>query len=95
MTSLGGGIYEYTLTAVGSWNWKPVVTGTWDSISWDNRSVGTSDWGFTVGVGQEANLFVNALAGTAEIEIVTVPEPTSVALMGLGGLALWVFRRRS
>jgi len=84
MTPLGGGIYEYTLTTPGSYNWKAVVTGTWDSISSDNRSVGTANWAFSFSAGQEAELYVNAFAGTAMVEITTVPEPSTLALLGCG-----------
>jgi len=84
MTPLGGGIYEYTLTTPGSYNWKAVVTGTWDSISSDNRSVGTANWAFSFSAGQEADLYVNAFAGTAMVEITTVPEPSTLALLGCG-----------
>jgi len=95
MTALGGGIYEYTLTTIGSWNWKPCVTGTWDSISWDNRSVGTANWAFTINAGEEANLYVDALNGVAKVDIAAVPEPSTLALLGgtlVTGLLCW--RRR-
>ena len=94
MTPLGGGIYEYTLTTPGTWNWKAVVTGSWDSISWDNRSVGTANWQFTVGAGEEADLYVSAFAGVAKIDIVTVPEPSTLALLGTGLVGLVCLRRR-
>lgn len=96
MVSLGGGIYECTVTDVGSWNWKPVVTGSWDSISWDNRSVGTANWAFTVNAGEAANLYVDAYNGIAKVDIVTVPEPSTLALCAVSGFVmLMVARKRS
>lgn len=94
MTALGGGIYKYTLSVPGTWDWKAVVTGSWDSISWDNRSVGTGNWNFTVGAGEVANLYVNALAGTAKVEMVVVPEPSTLALLGCALAGLFCLRRR-
>ena len=93
MTSIGGGIYEYQVSTPGSYEWKAVVTGSWDSISWDNRSVGTANWSFTVGEGQVANLYVNGLSGVAKVDI--IPEPSTLALVGLGlAAALLRLRRR-
>ena len=96
MTPLGGGVYTYQVTTPGSHAWKAVVTGSWDSISWDNRSVGTADWNFTLGANEVANLFVNAFAGTAKMEIVIVPEPSTLALLGFGVAAgfCWLRRRQ-
>jgi hypothetical protein len=93
MIALGGGLYEYQITAAGSYTWKAVVTGTWDSISWDNRSIATSDWGFTVNSGETANLYVDALKGVVKVEILTVPEPSALALLGTA-FALLLRRRR-
>lgn len=96
MTSLGGGIYVCQVTAPGSWDWKAVVTGTWDSISWDSRSVGTANWAFTVNPGEVANLYVDALKGVAKVEILVVPEPSTLALLGCGLAAglCWLRRRQ-
>jgi hypothetical protein len=94
MSPLGGGLYEYTATlAPGNYLWKSVVSGSWDSISWDNRSVGTADWGFSTDANNNVVTFrVDALRGVAQITI--VPEPSVLALLGLAGSML-VLRRRS
>ena len=92
MTPLGGGIYLCEVTTPGTWEWKAVVTGSWDSISWDNRSVGTANWEFTVNAGEVANLYVDAFAGTAKVEI--VPEPSSIALLGVALAGFFALRRR-
>jgi hypothetical protein len=94
MVPLGGGIYECTVSTVGTWNWKPVVTGSWDSISWDNRSVGTANWVVTVNPGEEAHLYVDALKGVAKVDIVAVPEPSTLALCALSGLAMLMVARK-
>jgi hypothetical protein len=94
MASLGGGIYSYQVSTPGTYDWKAVVTGSWDSISWDNRSVGTANWNFTVGEGQVANLYVDAFKGVAKVDVVAVPEPSTLALFGLSGLAMLVAARR-
>lgn len=92
MTPLGGGIYMCQVATPGDWEWKAVVTGTWDSISWDNRSVGTANWPFTVGPLEQAELYVDALTGTARI--VMVPEPSTLALLGCALAGLFCLRRR-
>jgi hypothetical protein len=96
MTSLGGGIYELTVTLpAGNYDWKGVVSGSWDSISWDQRSVGTANWNFNTDAINDTVIFrVNALDGTAQISV--VPEPSTLALATLSGLAILVgLRRRS
>jgi hypothetical protein len=91
MAPQGGGIYKLQATLPpGNYNWKAVVTGSWDSISWDNRSVNTANWGFTTDAVNDTVVFwVNSFAGTAKYDL--VPEPA--ALLGLGLLGL-VLRRR-
>lgn len=88
MAPQGGGVYS--LTAVlppGTYYWKAVVTGSWDSISWDSRSIATPDWEFTTDAANDtAILSVNALAGTARVQI--VPEPGTIGLLLIGGLGL-------
>ena len=45
MTSVGGGVYQLdAYPGPGTWQWKAVRTGSWDSISFDNRSTNTANW---------------------------------------------------
>ncbi len=94
MTSLGGGIYDFIATLTpGNYNWKAVVTGTssWDAISWDCRSVNSSNWGFTTDATNNTVRFVvDSYTGVAKTLV--VPEPSALALLAFGGLAL--LRRR-
>jgi hypothetical protein len=91
MTPVGGGVFQLDVhVPAGTYAWKAVVTGSWDSISWDTRSVGTADWSFTLAGDEWARLSVNPLAGTSDLEI--IPEPASLGLLGFG--ALLALRRR-
>jgi len=85
MIAQGGGIYKYMATLPpGTYDWKPVVTGTWDSISWDNRSVNTANWSFTTdAVNNTVVFWVNQYAGTAKVEVIPEPASLGLALLGL------------
>jgi len=92
MAPQGGGIYALTAVLTpGTYDWKAVVTGSWDAISWDCRSVNSANWSFTTDAVLDTVTFeVNGLDGTARVTV--TPEPSTLALLGLGGLAL--LRRR-
>lgn len=98
MTSIGGGVYElsYLIGTAGSYSYKAVNTGTWDAIGSDSRSVNANNLGFTTtDANQTVNFYVNALSGAIKVEVMPVPEPSTLALCGLSGLAtLFVIRRR-
>lgn len=97
MTALGGGIYQFSATlAPGNYAWKGVVNGSWDSISFDNRSVGTANWNFTTDAINNTAIFrVDAIKGVAQLVVTAVPEPTSLTLLGLGAtLVIGRLRRR-
>lgn len=91
MTPTGGGMYSFSqaLTAGEYW-FKPVVTGSWDSISTDNRSVGTADAYINLAADGVLNVYVDSYAGTMKFDV--VPEPATLALLGLGSLV--AIRRR-
>jgi hypothetical protein len=67
MISLGRGVHMYMLSrslAPGSYAFKPVVTGTWDSITSVERSTGTPNMFVTIPEGLEVmNIYVDALEG--------------------------------
>jgi hypothetical protein len=73
MAGQGGGIYKREFTGIppAAYNWKAVKTGTWDSISWDARSVNTANMQFTTAASADTvKLWVNVLVGDVKVDIV-------------------------
>jgi len=93
MVALGGGLYRYQQTLVpGSYQYMAVVTGSWDAIGADARSVNANSIGFQVTPANTTAVFyVDALRGTAKVDV--VPEPAALSLLVLGGLVLRARRR--
>jgi hypothetical protein len=99
MTPIGGGIYElaYAVASPGQYQYKAVVTGTptWDAIGNDSRNINAATWGFTTtDPNQTVDFFVNALNGTIKADVVAVPEPSTLALLGAGLAGLLCLQRR-
>ncbi len=71
MTAQGGGIHKLTVNLpAGNYAWKAVKTGTWDSISLDQRSVNTANWDFAVGAPTDTVTFwVDGLVGRAKLDV--------------------------
>ena len=82
IVNLGGGNFEYQLLGTGEPHGTIQFLGSFDDVSW--RSLSSEYWnGFTVGV-----------QGTSQEVFAAVPEPSSIALMGLGLAALFTKKRR-
>lgn len=96
MTALGGGIYELSATLTpGSYSGKAVVSGSWDSISSDTRSVNTANWNFTTDpINNIVTFRVDSFNGISQVTVTAVPEPATFALVGCGLAGLLIYRRR-
>ena len=72
MTYLGDGIYKYEVTfATGSYPLKSVVTGSWDSISSDARSINSGNYTYEVTEeSEDVEIFVDALKGVIGFNLV-------------------------
>ena len=95
MVDQGGGIYSLTINnvAVGAYQGRPVMTGSWDGIGADGRSVNASNLGFaTTATDNDVVFSVNALTGVAKVEV--IPEPATLGLIGLFGASLFIVRRK-
>jgi hypothetical protein len=87
MTDLTGGIYAITqIMPAGNWNLKPVVTGSWDGIGTDSRSIDAWNYNLVLASPTEVTVSVDAFAGTMKVDV--VPEPATMALLGLGALLI-------
>ncbi|MCE5187199.1 MAG: PEP-CTERM sorting domain-containing protein [Planctomycetaceae bacterium] len=93
MTPQGGGIYLFSQTLSAGEHWfKPVVTGTWDSIAENGRSGNTWNMYVNLASASVVNVYVDALNGVVKTEV--VPEPATMTMLGLGSLLMAIRRRK-
>lgn len=93
MTALGGGVYRYQQALAPGWyQWKAVVTASWDAIGDDFRGINANTTWFEVTAALPIAVFeVNALAGIERVYM--IPEPSALNFLG-AALAAWVCLRR-
>jgi hypothetical protein len=82
MVSLGGGVYQYQQQLSPGWyQWKAVVSGSWDAIGDDFRGVNANTTWFEVTAENPIAVFeVNAFSGTERVYLAAVPEPATLSL---------------
>ncbi len=94
--SASGGFYRLVIPFIadGTYDWKPVVTGSWDSVgSVSSNNVNANNAQFTTGGGNNT-VYLDVDPSNGTIRSTVVPAPAAASALGLAGLAGLRRRRR-
>jgi hypothetical protein len=89
MTPLGSGVYYYQQVLAPNWyQWRAVVTGTWDAIGDDFRSITANSTEFEITASKPlARFWVDAIHGVIKVEAAELP-PTLAKAFGASNILL-------
>lgn len=69
-THPNGGVYEATGLDPNTYYWKAAVTGSWDAISWDERSINPADMEFIVNDATDVvSMWVDNGVGVVQVQV--------------------------
>lgn len=93
LNHVGGGVYEgTTFVAAGMYDYKIRKSSTWDISVGDDFGNSAANVSLNVGASSLYTFKIDTVGG--RIQAAAVPEPATLAVLGLGGAALLRRRRR-
>ena len=88
----GGDVYQ--MVVVAWWNDGGTINNVAQAEAADNTIGWSSSFDYTTGVANTSPVDQMSSEGLIRFGVAPIPEPTTLALAGLGGLSMLYFRRR-